>query len=179
MHACARRHACGRRRPAVELHGSVGQRDTLLHDGRPLVRRRREGAAAHGHQCNENFLHRNLGVLQADLLCSVGEHDSHQHEFFFRVRRSCRRVITVPYPVQSTKTSTGTEQNRGRVFTAQKISAGGSHLSIPRTSVFARRSQVAAASIALPLGTRALRLWLNHSFAERALLLKLPSLRRG
>ena len=73
----------GRRRRAVELHGSVGQRDTLLHDGRPLVRRRREGAAAHGHQCNENFLHRNLGVLQADLLCSVGEHEAISTSFFF------------------------------------------------------------------------------------------------
>ena len=60
------------------------------------------------------------------------------------------------------------QANRGRVFTAQKISAGGSHLSILRTSVLARQSQLPQPSIALLLATRALRLWLKPQ-AERAL----------
>ena len=75
----------GRRRRAVELHGSVGQRDTLLHHGSPGRRSRREGVGAHGHQCNENLLHLatcNFAVLQADLLCSVGEHEAISTSFF-------------------------------------------------------------------------------------------------
>ena len=75
----------GRRRLAVELHGPVGQRDTLLHSGGPRRSGRCEGVAAESHQCNENLLHLatcNFAVLQADLLCSVGEHEAISTSFF-------------------------------------------------------------------------------------------------
>ena len=75
----------GRRRPAVELHGSVGQRDTLLHSGGPRRSGRCEGVGAESHQCNENLLHLatcNFAVFQADLLCSVGEHEAISTSFF-------------------------------------------------------------------------------------------------
>ena len=110
----------GRRRSAVELHGSVGQRDTLLHDGRPLVRRRREGAAAHGHQCNENFLHRNLGVLQADLLCSVGEHEAISTSFFLGCEGAVDVLLQFRTLFDRQKTSRGTKQIGVGFFTAQK-----------------------------------------------------------
>ena len=75
----------GRRRPAVELHGSVGQRDALLDHSSPGRRSGCEGVAAESHQCKENLLHLatcNFAVLQADLLCSVGEHEAISTSFF-------------------------------------------------------------------------------------------------
>ena len=66
----------GRWRPAVKLHGSIGQRHALLHDSRPLVHVWREGASAsseskqcfvHGAllvRCNANF-REDLGCMQS------------------------------------------------------------------------------------------------------------------
>ena len=87
-------HSCGRRRPAVELHGPVGQRDTLLHHGRPGRRSGREGVGGHSHQCDENLLHLAIIaiMLSFKLLCSVPTCKTWESSSFFLGRRSYRPV---------------------------------------------------------------------------------------